>query len=215
MKVTQALGRSALLLLLTIAPMSVPTRTRILDGAWDLFLREGFAGTTVTQIEASAGLSAGSGSFYRHFRSKEEVLQAVVDREVDRTNAERQTGPEPEETGGDVRVALALEFERRLGNLRRLHPLMELVARERDHLGASVDHLGELLVARNVSIRSQRLASWMAAGAILTRDAEALAAVITFALTGYHLSVRFFGHPPAGLSEEALITTLVDLVAGV
>ncbi|WP_151484755.1 TetR/AcrR family transcriptional regulator [Streptomyces albicerus] len=195
--------------------MSVPTRTRILDAAWDLFLREGFAGTTVTQIEASAGLSAGSGSFYRHFRSKKEVLQAVVDREVERTNAERQTGPEPEETGGDVRVALALEFERRLGNLRRLHPLMELVARERDHLGASVDHLGELLVARNVSIRSQRLAGWMAAGAILTRDAEALAAVITFALTGYHLSVRFFGHPPAGVSEEALITTLVDLVAGV
>ncbi|MER7900925.1 TetR/AcrR family transcriptional regulator [Streptomyces sp. NPDC096046] len=194
--------------------MPVHTRTRILDAAWDLFLREGFAGTTVTQIEASAGLSAGSGSFYRHFRSKGEVLQAVVDREVDRANAERQTGPEPEETGGDVRAALAVEFERRLGNLRRLHPLMELVARERDHLGASVDHLDELLVARNVSIRSQRLAGLMAAGAIPARDAEALAAVITFALTGYHLSVRFFGHQPAGVGEEALITTLVDLVAG-
>ncbi|MEU0119517.1 hypothetical protein ABZ137_39040 [Streptomyces bobili] len=49
---------------------------------------------------------------------------------------------------------------------------------------------------------------------ILPRDAEALAAVVTFALTGYHLSVRFFGHPLAGVREEALIATLVDLVAG-
>ena len=194
--------------------MQVPTRERILDAAWRLFLRQGFVGTTVTQIEAAASLAPGSGSFYRHFRSKEEVLQAVVDREVDRVNAERQTGPEPEETGGDVRVALALDFERRLDNLRRLHPLMELVARERDHLGPSVDHLDELLIARNVGIRAQHLASWMAAGRIPTRDAEALAAVVTFALTGYHLSVRFFGHPPAGVSDESLITTLVDLVTG-
>src|SRR3990170_6918262 len=110
--------------------MATPTKERILDAAWRLFQQQGFAGTTVTQIEAAAALSAGSGSFYRHFRSKEEVLQAVVDREVDRINAERQIGPEPEETGGDVRVALALEFKRRLDNLRRLHPLMKLVARE-------------------------------------------------------------------------------------
>jgi hypothetical protein len=39
--------------------MPVPTRERILDVAWDLFLRQGFAGTTVTQIEAAADLSPG------------------------------------------------------------------------------------------------------------------------------------------------------------
>lgn len=72
----------------------------------------------------------------------------------------------------------------------------------------------DLLVARNVGIRSQHLAGWMEAVVILPRDAEALAAVVTFALTGYHLSVRFFGHPLAGVREEALIATLVDLVAG-
>lgn len=192
----------------------MPTRARILDAAWELFLRRGFAGTTVTQIEAAAALTAGSGSFYRHFRSKEEVLRAVVDREVDRINAERQIGPDPGESGGDVRVALALEFQRRLENLRRLHPLMQLVARERDHLGPSLNRLGDLLVARNVGIRSQRLATWMTAGVIPTHDPEALAATITFALTGYHLSIGFFGQPPAGVSDESLITTLVDLVAG-
>src|SRR5438552_14795 len=62
-----------------------------MDAALALFAREGFAGTAVTDIEAAAGLSAGSGSFYRHFRSKEDVLFTVVDRELERAR-ERKAG---------------------------------------------------------------------------------------------------------------------------
>ena len=194
--------------------MAAPTRERILDVAWDLFLRNGFAGTTVTQIEAAAHLSPGSGSFYRHFRSKHEVLQAVVDREVDRIDAARELGPEPDETGADVRAALTLELRRRLDNLRRIQPLMTLVAREHEHLGPSSDHLGQLLVANNLAVRSQRLATWMHAGAIPERDPGALAAVLLHALTGYHLSEAFFGRPPGGLTADDLVAVLVDLVVG-
>ena len=192
--------------------MAGRTRERILDVAWDLFLRQGFAGTTVTQIEAAADLSPGSGSFYRHFRSKQDVLQAVVDREVGRIDADRQLGPDPADVGGDVRVALALELRQRLENLRRLQPLMLLVAREREHLGASADNLGELLVARNLKLRSERLARWMDAGVIPARDPDALAAVVLHSLVGYHLSKTFFRGPPGGLSAEALVATLVELV---
>src|SRR5688500_13840175 len=139
--------------------MATPTKERILDAAWQLFVQHGFAGTTVTQIEAAASLAAGSGSFYRHFRSKEDVLQAVVDRAVERADADRDVGPALSDTGGDVRVALAMEFQRRLGNLRRLHPLIRLVQREREHLASSRDHLGDLLVDRNVTVRSERFAA--------------------------------------------------------
>lgn len=194
--------------------MATPTRERILDVAWDLFLRQGFRGTTVTQIEAAAELSPGSGSFYRHFRSKHDVLRAVVDREVDRLDAERQLGPEPHDIGGDVRVALTMELHQRLDNLRRIQPLMLLVAREREHLDASADHLGDLLVARNLKLRAERLAAWMDAGAIPARDPDALAAVVLHALTGYHLSETFFGRSPSGLATDAIVATIVDLVAG-
>ena len=194
--------------------MAVPTRERILDVAWDLFLRQGFAGTTVTQIEAAAQLSPGSGSFYRHFRSKQDVLQAVVDREVERIDTARELGPEPDETGGDVRAALTLELRQRLDNLRRIQPLMTLVGREREHLGASSDHLGQLLVANNLALRSQRLATWMEAGVIPARDATALAAVLLHGLTGYHLAEAFFGRPPGGLTADDVIAMLVDLVVG-
>lgn len=198
----------------TVGRMAVQTRDRILDAAWHLFLRQGFTGTTVTEIEAASDLSPGSGSFYRHFRSKEEVLQAVVDREVERVDAARDLGPEPDETGGDVRTALTRELLQRLDNLRRLQPLMLLVGREREHLGRSKAKLGDLLVARNLSIRAQRLEAWMEAGLVPKRDPQALAAVVLNALTGYHLSRSFFGRSPGGLSAEAVVGTLVDLVVG-
>lgn len=192
--------------------MPTPTRERILDAAWRLFVQQGFAGTTVTQIEAAASLAPGGGSFYRHFKSKEDVLHAVVDREVERADADRDVGPELSDTGGDVRLALAMEFQRRLGNLRRLHPLIGLVQRERDHLDSSRDHLGDLLVNRNVTVRSERFAAWMARGAIPKCDPEALATALMCALVGYHLSIEYFNSPPGGIGEEAFISTLVDLV---
>jgi AcrR family transcriptional regulator len=60
------------------------TRERILDAALPLFEERGFDGTTVTAIEGAVGLSPGSGSFYRHFRSKEEVFVAAVEARVRR-----------------------------------------------------------------------------------------------------------------------------------
>ena len=53
-----------------------------------MFAEEGFSGTTITEVERRAGLSPGSGSFYRHFPSKEELLAAAVEREVVRVRAE-------------------------------------------------------------------------------------------------------------------------------
>ena len=44
--------------------------------------------------------------------------------------------------------------------------------------------------------------------------AGTLAAVELHALTGYHLSEAFFGRPPGGLTADAIVATLVDLVVG-
>lgn len=190
-----------------------PTRERIMDAAWRLFLDRGFDGTTVSQIEEDSSLASGSGSFYRHFRSKADVLRTVIDREVTRVDAERDSDPYVVEAGAEPRLALALEFQRRLANLRRLQPLMVLVEREQRHLGPSQDHLRELLVERNLGVRSERLETWMEAGLIPRRDPDALAATVLSALVGYHLSTAFFGRAPGGLTEESFVATLVDLVA--
>jgi AcrR family transcriptional regulator len=65
----------------------VPTRERLMTEAMRLFSTKGFEATSVSQIEAAAGLSPGSGALYRHFESKEALLGAGIDRQLDRRRA--------------------------------------------------------------------------------------------------------------------------------
>ncbi|WP_232374899.1 TetR/AcrR family transcriptional regulator [Mycolicibacterium mengxianglii] len=67
--------------------MATPTRDRLLDEAMRLFSHKGFEATSVSQIEAAAGLAAGSGALYRHFKSKDALLAAGIDRQLDRRAA--------------------------------------------------------------------------------------------------------------------------------
>jgi AcrR family transcriptional regulator len=64
-----------------------PTRERLVTEAMRLFSTRGFEATSVSQIEAAAGLSPGSGALYRHFESKEALLAAGIDRQLDRRRA--------------------------------------------------------------------------------------------------------------------------------
>ncbi|WP_066901946.1 TetR/AcrR family transcriptional regulator [Mycolicibacterium houstonense] len=63
------------------------TRERLVTEAMKLFSDRGFEATSVSQIEAAAGLSAGSGALYRHFKSKDALLSAGIDRQLDRRSA--------------------------------------------------------------------------------------------------------------------------------
>lgn len=65
------------------------TRERIVDEAMHLFSEHGYAGTTVAKIEAAAGLTAGAGGLYHHFKSKEAVLAAGIERQLSRLDALR------------------------------------------------------------------------------------------------------------------------------
>lgn len=68
--------------------MTAPsTRERLVAEAMKLFSDKGFEATSVSQIESAAGLSAGSGALYRHFKSKDALLAAGIDRQLDRRSA--------------------------------------------------------------------------------------------------------------------------------
>src|SRR3954447_9053455 len=69
--------------------LEAPTRERLITEAMRLFGEHGYRGTSVAQIEAAAGLAPGSGALYHHFKSKEELLEAGIDRQLDRRRAMR------------------------------------------------------------------------------------------------------------------------------
>lgn len=56
-------------------------KSELLDAAQKLFLEKGYAKTTVTDILSVDGLS--KGVFYYYFKSKEEVMDAILQRMVD------------------------------------------------------------------------------------------------------------------------------------
>jgi AcrR family transcriptional regulator len=152
------------------------TRERLLDSAMELFVERGFEGTTVTAIERAVGLAAGNGSFYRHFRSKEDVLLAVVEREAASVTTEDRLARRALESIEDPKKRLALEYELRLDEMQRLLPLWRLVSAERDRF----PELGQLF-ARSVDAGKWQLA-W---------QDDATHAIALAALTGYaHLKAN-------------------------
>ena len=57
--------------------MAKDTRERILAAALDLFSRNGYAGTNIRELTASLGLV--KSSLYKHFESKEEIWNSLLD----------------------------------------------------------------------------------------------------------------------------------------
>lgn len=61
------------------------TRDDILEAADDLFYRHGYEHTSFADIAAAVRISRGN--FYYHFRTKDEILDAVIDRRLANTRA--------------------------------------------------------------------------------------------------------------------------------
>ena len=60
--------------------MAKDTKERILLAALEMFSRNGYAGTNIRELAAS--LDMGKSSMYRHFRSKEEIWNDLLDRMI-------------------------------------------------------------------------------------------------------------------------------------
>src|SRR3954462_10304657 len=95
-----------------------------------LFAERGFRGTTVGDIEQAAGLAPRAGGLYKHFRSKEEVLEAGIGRHVEEIELiEPMIELLPL---GDQRAELMLVGRWALGTLANEMPLMKVVQKDGD-----------------------------------------------------------------------------------
>ena len=57
--------------------MAKDTKEKILDAALEMFSRNGYAGTNIRELAGSLGM--GKSSMYRHFESKEELWNTLLD----------------------------------------------------------------------------------------------------------------------------------------
>jgi len=173
------------------------TRERLLDAAFGMFLDKGYEGTAITDVERSVGLKAGTGGFYRHFRSKQELLKAVVEREVSRCMQDVQREHAALSLPDDPRAQMEMAARQVLRDLQRFHNLLRLVIAERDRVPELQDAFGGALVS------SDAVGPWLS-------DATRLVAIA--ALTGYHFFNHMTAAPNRAVPEEEFIQALVSIL---
>lgn len=184
------------------------TPERIVDAGLQLFSDRGFQGTTVGEIERAAGLTPRAGALYKHFPSKESVLEAAFERhvaEIEALHSAIEMMPL-----GDLRAELTLLLRWGFQTLARERALRRIVITEGDRFPELKRRFREGVVDRSYAEATTFIRMKMDSGELPEGDAEAIAVLIAGSLLGYNLELDVFGRPPAGVDEERLIAAAVE-----
>jgi AcrR family transcriptional regulator len=163
----------------------------------DVFAEQGYSGATISEVERRVGLAAGSGSLYRHFPSKEELLREAVEYEVNRCRAEAESARALLPHVSDPVERQVQRFRQVLQDLQRFDRLVRLMLND----GARVPELADAVwtaVGRRMAKRA-------------TSDEDVFDAIALTSLGGYHVFSLMQGRPFNGVPEEQLIRLLAEL----
>ena len=184
------------------------TRDRIVTEAIRLFAANGFTGTTVGDIEQAAGLAPRAGGLYRHFRSKEDVLSAAIDRHVREMERIRERfGVMPL---GNLRAELTLAARWALSELRAEQLVVKVVQKDGDRFPDIVAEVHERIIAPGHEQAADMFTRMFAEAGIADRDPRAYASVALGSLVGYVLEHTMFGALPGNVPEDEFIEAWVD-----
>jgi AcrR family transcriptional regulator len=193
-----------------------PTRERLITEAMRLFGEQGYQGTSVAQIEAAAGLAPGSGALYHHFKSKEQLLEAAIDRQLDRRGAMRDIRALFAGLG-DLTSELTMLGRYMLTVLDDETQLLQIASRAPAELSQRLNTAYAALFEGLYSELADWVRGWVPT--ISPKDAAAIAEVGVNALLGKRATSTFLHPPKADVSDEAYIaewtTTLTHRIAAV
>jgi AcrR family transcriptional regulator len=184
------------------------TADRIVDEGLALFAENGFQGTTVGEIERRAGLTPRAGALYKHFPSKEAVLEAAFERHV--AELEAISSAIEMMPLGDLRAELTLLARSGLQMMSRERALRRIVITEGDRFPDLKRRFKAGVVDRAYREATTFVRQKMETGELPEGDAEALAVAMVGSLLAYELEIDVFGRPPAGVDEDRLVAAVVD-----
>ncbi|ORV18033.1 TetR/AcrR family transcriptional regulator [Mycobacterium celatum] len=189
---------------------ATPTRERLVTEAMRLFGEQGYQATSVAQIEAAAGLAPGSGALYHHFKSKEALLEAGIDRQLDRRHAMRDMRKLFAGLG-DLRSELTMLGRYVLTVLDEETQLLRIASRIPSGQSARLTHAYAALFEGLYAELADWVTGWIPT--ISQRDAAAIAAVGVNALHGKRATSAVFHASGAGMSDDQYIAEWTAMLA--
>lgn len=186
------------------------TRERLVTEAMKLFSSKGFEATSVSQIEAAAGLSAGSGALYRHFKSKDALLAAGIDRQLDR-RAAMQAISTIFAGLGDLHSELTALGRYVLTVIDQEGELLQIAARTPTGLSERLD----TAYAALVDGLCDELNGWITAWAPEASDKQTrvLASLAINSLLGERFATNLFHRPPVPSSDDEYLREWTATIA--
>jgi AcrR family transcriptional regulator len=189
---------------------AAPTRDRLVTEAMRLFSVKGFEATSVSQIEAAAGLAAGSGALYHHFKSKEALLSAGVDRQLDRRRAMHDIRALFAGLG-DLRAELTALGRYLLTVVDEEIELLQIAARTPAGRSARLDSACSALVAGINAELAEWITAW--APALPEQECEVLAALGINSILGTRFETSLFHQPAARIPDDRYLIEWTALLA--
>src|SRR5260370_600893 len=187
---------------------SRPMRDRLVHAAIDLFATNGYAATSVADIQTACGLTPGSGALYKHFSSKEELLREVLRRHVAGIAHDRQEGVANPPEGLNAGLRYLAEMVWR--SMERDRNVIRITLRDLDPFPDLVDELWDSTL-RNVYQQSALLIQHENVhGRIDVADPEATAAVLVASITYLPILDGLIGRTPGDVDRDRFLDAWIE-----
>lgn len=185
------------------------TRERLLREGLRLFAVKGFAGTGVGEIEAAAGLQPRRGAMYRHFPSKQALLEEAVKEHLAQV---QQVRVQMQGALASDPQTFVLQFGRwMLADMDAQREMTHILEREGPRLRKIRDRFRVSADAGFAAVAS--VAELWARASGLKSDPKVVAAVLLGAIVNFRRSAWTLGKPPLQLSDEAFLLGVAQLVS--
>jgi AcrR family transcriptional regulator len=184
----------------------------VLEQAMRLFADRGYGATSVADIQAAAGMTPGSGALYKHFPSKEALLEAGIQEFID----EIHTAPVdlPPLEAGRLREILQAVGHGVLDRLSTNEAGFRIAWRDLEPFPV----LRQRVVDQRIQPGFDRVIAWLQqgvdAGQVELKDPPATAAVLLSSLVYFRLMQVLLGEPPAQLDDVRFVDAWVELALG-
>ncbi len=191
------------------------TRDRLLAAGSALIAERGFNGVSVGDIEAAVGLAPRRGALYKHFPSKQALVEAAIEERINGVDdisgvVEWLT---TDEALADLRGSLRLIAQVALDELAREKHVNQIIEKDGNRFPELRDRMRREMVEPGFRYAERALTAWVETidGANKEADMAAVAAVALSALVHHRRQEWLLGRPPHDIETERFVETWVEM----